>query len=112
MLQAIEIACRRGVEVRLVVPNKSDQFLPGYAARAYFEELLHWGVKVYQFTGGLLHAKSMSIDDRFCFFGSSNFDIRSFALDFEVDLVFYGAEETEDLRAHQQGYIDNGNLDA
>ena len=110
LMQAIEIACRRGVELRLVVPKKSDQFLPGNAARAYFEDLLRWGVKVYRYTGGLLHAKSMSIDERFCFFGSSNFDIRSFALDFEVDLVFYGAEETRELRAHQQAYIEQSEL--
>ena len=100
LMQAIEIACRRGVDVRLIVPKKSDQFLSGNAARAYFEDLLTYGVKLYRYTGGLLHAKSMSIDKRFCFFGSSNFDIRSFALDFEVDLVFYGTEETRDLRAH------------
>lgn len=107
LLQAIEIACRRGVEVRLVVPKKSDQFLPGHAMLAYFEDLLRWGVKVYRYTGGLLHAKSMSIDNHFCFFGSSNFDIRSFALDFEVDLVFYGSEATQAVRAQQQTYIEH-----
>ena len=110
LLQAIEIACRRGVELRLVMPKKSDQLLPGNAARAYFEDLLNWGVKIYRYTGGLLHAKSMSIDDQFCFFGSSNFDIRSFSLNFEMDLVFYGAEETDELRGHQQAYIEQSEL--
>ena len=110
LLQAIEIACRRGVELRLIVPKKSDQLLPGNAARAYFEDLLSWGVSIYRYTGGLLHAKSMTIDDQFCFFGSSNFDIRSFALNFEMDLVFYGSEKTDELRAHQQAYIEQSEL--
>ncbi len=110
LMQAIEIACRRGVEVSLVVPKKSDQLLPGNAAKSYFEDLLTYGVRLYRFTGGLLHAKSMSIDERFCFFGSSNFDIRSFALDFEIDLVFYGTEQTQNLRAHQHAYIKQSEL--
>jgi len=110
LLQAIEIARKRGVEVRLIVPKKSDQFLAGNAARSYFDELLKWGVKVYRFTGGLLHAKSMEIDGRFCFIGSSNFDIRSFRLDFELDLICYGTDATADLLKRQENYIGQSEL--
>lgn len=110
MLNALESACRRGVELNLVIPKKSDQFLPGYAARSYYEDLMKWGASIHLFTGGLLHAKSISIDDSLCFFGSSNFDIRSFTLNFEIDLVFYGAEANREIRKHQQAYISQSEL--
>ncbi|MCG8452264.1 MAG: cardiolipin synthase [Spirochaetales bacterium] len=104
MLQALETAAGRGVEVNLILPKKSDQLLPGYAARSYFDDLLEWGIGVHRYTGGLLHAKSLSVDHHLCFFGSSNFDIRSFALDYEVDLVFYGGSIAQELRELQHSY--------
>ena len=64
-----------------------------------------WGARIHLYSEGILHAKSISIDDQICFFGSSNFDIRSFALNFEMDLVFYGPKEISSIRAQQMAYI-------
>jgi len=72
----------------LIVPLRSDQKLVDNAARAYYERVLESGASIYLFDQGLLHAKSMTIDDSLAFLGSSNFDIRSFALNFEINVIF------------------------
>jgi cardiolipin synthase A/B len=104
-LQALETAVLRGVEVELVVPRKVDQRLVGAASRSYWDDLLAMGVKLYLYDKGLLHAKTMCVDDAIAFIGSSNFDIRSFALNFEINLLFYGREVAEQLRRQQNLYL-------
>lgn len=105
LLQALEVAALRGVKVQLIVPHRSDQFLVGHAARSYYQELLDMGIEIYLFDDGLLHAKTMTVDGELAFFGSSNFDIRSFALNFEINLVFYGKEEADAITDTQRDYL-------
>lgn len=105
-MQAMEVAVLRGVEVELVVPQRFDQILVGAATRAFYDDLLAAGVSVYLYQPGLVHAKTMSIDDAWAMIGTSNFDIRSFALNFEINMVFFGVEVAEQLRARQQEYIE------
>lgn len=106
-MQAIQVAVLRGVQVELIVPQRSDQLWVGAASRSYYEDLLDAGVKLYLYSDGLLHAKTMTIDDTLAFIGSSNFDIRSFALNFEINLVFYGSQVAGELRAIQKQFIEN-----
>lgn len=106
-LEAIETAALKGVKVELIVPLQSDQILVGNAARAYYERVLKCGASIYLFDQGLLHAKSMTIDDSLAFLGSSNFDMRSFALNFEINVIFYGAEFADKLRKQQEGFRNN-----
>ncbi len=106
-LEAMETAALKGVDVKLIVPLKSDQRLVGNASRAYYERLLKSGVSIHLFNQGLLHVKSMSIDDSLAFLGSSNFDIRSFALNFEINMIFYGTEVADKLCRIQQGFLEN-----
>ncbi|GMT41110.1 MAG: cardiolipin synthase A [bacterium] len=103
-LEAMETVALRGVLVELIVPLHSDQILVGNAARGYYERLLKSGVTIYLFNKGLLHAKSMTIDDSLAFLGSSNFDIRSFALNFEINMIFYDTRFAESLRQQQDWY--------
>ncbi|MCD6343882.1 MAG: cardiolipin synthase, partial [Spirochaetaceae bacterium] len=70
------------------------------------EDIMKWGARIHLYNEGILHAKSISIDEEICFFGSSNFDIRSFTLNFEMDLVFYGQKEVDDIKKQQLAYID------
>ena len=105
MLQAVEVACLKGVKVRLVLPQRSDQIIVGYASRAYYEEFLKCGVEVYLYTDGLLHSKTVTIDDELSFVGSSNFDIRSFEINFEINMILYGKDESRSIRAAQEDYI-------
>jgi cardiolipin synthase len=105
-LQAMQTAILRGVKVEVIVPRRVDQKLVGAAGRAYFDDLLDMGASLYLYDEGLLHAKTMCIDDSISFIGSSNFDIRSFALNFEINLLFYGQHVAEQLRAQQKKYIE------
>ena len=105
LLQALESAVLRGVKVELIVPKRCDQILVGAAARSYYERLLTLGAVVHLHADGLLHAKTMTVDDSLALVGSGNFDIRSFYLNFELNMLGYGPEVTATLRFAQRGYI-------
>lgn len=107
LMQAIEVAVLRGVDVKVVLPRKVDQLIVGAANRAYYYELLMAGASLYHFTPGLIHAKSMTIDGDIAFVGSANFDIRSFQLNFELNVILYGEEVASRVRDKQQEYIEN-----
>ena len=63
------------------------------------------GVSLFLYQPGILHAKTMTVDGRLAFFGSSNFDIRSFALNFELNMVLYGEQEARSLLEIQERYM-------
>ncbi|NLX56588.1 MAG: cardiolipin synthase [Planctomycetaceae bacterium] len=113
LLQAIQAAAWRGVQVDLIVPQRCDQIIVGAAARAYYEDVLEAGANVYLHTQGLLHSKTMTVDESLALIGSSNFDIRSFAINFELNMLLYGADVTCALRDQQLRYLrDSIKLDA
>jgi cardiolipin synthase len=89
-LMALTSAALRGVDVRLMVPRQSDSRVVSAAARSYFDELMAAGVQIWEYTRGMLHSKTMLIDDNCAFIGTANFDNRSFRLNFEVCAVVYG----------------------
>jgi cardiolipin synthase len=105
-LQAIQTAVLRGVEVELIVPEVSDQIIVGAASRAYYDDMLDAGANVYLYKAGLMHAKTMRIDNQMAFIGTSNFDIRSFELNFEINVVFYCEAVTARLRRVHEMYIE------
>jgi cardiolipin synthase len=94
-----------GVPVTLVVPAKVDSRLVYYASQPYLADLLAVGVRVVLFEGGLLHTKSITIDDDLSLFGSLNLDPRSLRLNFELTLAIYDREFNGTLRALQSSYI-------
>jgi cardiolipin synthase len=102
LLQALETAVLRGVEVHLVVSKKADQILVGFGQRAYYDVLLEAGVKIHQFRDGLLHAKHVTFDDSVAIIGSSNLDIRSFNLNAEISLIVYDASVVAKMQVEQQ----------
>ncbi len=87
MLESLETAARRGVDVRLLLPGRTDQPLIGPAARAHFSELLDAGVKIYLWQGQMLHAKTATIDEVWSTVGSSNLDYGSIARNDEINTV-------------------------
>lgn len=105
ILSALKSAARRGVSVIIIVPEKNDSKLVHYASLAMFEELVRAGVKILLFSEGLLHSKTITVDNDFCLFGSVNLDMRSFWLNFELTLFIYDQEFTDRLRELQQKYI-------
>ncbi len=104
-LLALAMAVDRGCEVDIVVPAKSDLRLVDAASRAYYQRLMEIGVHVHMYHGGLLHSKTMTIDDHFALLGSSNLDIRSFLINFELNVILYGPEATRMLRQVQIEYL-------
>ncbi len=105
LLQAIQIAVWRGVRIDLIVPQQCDQIIVGAAARAYYDDVLEAGANLYLHTKGLLHSKTMTVDDSIALIGSSNFDIRSFEINFELSMLLYGDEVTNRLRQQQLLYL-------
>lgn len=81
---ALQLAGLRGVDVRILVPDRPDHLLVYFAAYAYFDEACKTGAKVYRYTDGFLHQKAMLIDDAIAAIGTANFDNRSFRLNFEI----------------------------
>jgi cardiolipin synthase len=110
LLIALKAAAQRGVEVRIIVPAKNDSRLVEYASRARFDELVSAGVKILQFTGGLLHAKTITVDGNIALVGSVNLDMRSFWLNFEATLFVYNPDFSGILRNLQQQYADQSEL--
>lgn len=89
-IRALEDAARRGVDVALILPEFSDSSLVLHAGRSHYTGLLKAGVKIYERTDALLHAKTAVIDGVWSTVGSSNLDWRSFALNYEVNAVILG----------------------
>ena len=102
---ALTIAAKRGVEVTLIVPEKVDSFLVQHASQAYYQELLEAGVTIALFKGGLLHTKTVVIDDDYCLFGTVNIDMRSFYLNMEVSLAIYTPEMVAQVADCQEVYL-------
>jgi cardiolipin synthase len=105
VLTALMSAAHSGVEVTLILPEKNDSVLADYASRAVFDDLLAAGVKIAGFRGGLLHTKSITVDGKFCLFGSVNLDMRSLWLNFELSVFVYDVPMTSEIRALQLEYL-------
>jgi cardiolipin synthase len=105
IMYAITTAVQRGLHVELFVSEIGDQALVYHAQRSYYEELLRAGVKIYMYKAPyVLHAKHFTIDDDVAVIGSSNMDMRSFSLNFEVSLMVRGASFVQALREVEDGY--------
>jgi cardiolipin synthase A/B len=104
VLLAIKSAAKRGVAVQIIVPARVDTRMAHYASQASFQDLLDAGVEIRRFTGGLLHAKTMLIDESLALFGTVNMDMRSFYLNLELSLILYEAQASRDLDAIVEGY--------
>lgn len=106
LLEVLRTVAQRGVKVRLIIPQKNDSIMVQWASRAYYAELLSAGVEIYEFHGGLLHTKSVVIDDTYCLVGTVNLDMRSLWLNFEVTLVVDDKAFTEEMVWLQRQYIE------
>ena len=104
-LAAMCSAARRGVEVDLIVDRTSNKPLVQLAQQSYYDEMLAAGVRIHRHGGSFLHAKHMSIDADIALIGSSNLDIRSFALNAEVSVLIYDTGVVADLAAEQARYL-------
>lgn len=95
LLEALAIAARRGVDVRLVIPRKSNQFLADLARGSYLRDLQRAGGRILLFEDGMLHAKVLLADRSLAMIGSANLDARSLFLNYEVACCTYTSPEIE-----------------
>lgn len=105
LLLALRTAAMRSIDVTIIMPRKIDSLLVRYATRAYYDILLRDGVKLALFDGGLLHAKTLVVDDDYAIFGTVNMDMRSFFLNLEVSLAIYDAPTVSHLVQQQHEYL-------
>jgi len=105
VLQAVRSATRRGADVHLVVSSHANQLVTQLAQRAYYEDLLEAGVAIHLYQPRFLHAKHITIDEDIALIGSTNMDIRSFALNEEINLLVYDREVVRRVRSLQEGYF-------
>jgi len=99
LLSAVTTAAMRGVDVQVLVPERSDSRLVTAAARSYFEDLARAGVRIHEYGPPMFHAKTLVVDDDIAQVGTANMDNRSFRLNFEIAAVFYDQSLAELLAA-------------
>jgi len=107
---ALCTAAYRGVETIIIFPHRNDSWYVGAASRSYYSELLQAGVKIYEYEGGLLHTKSMTMDSEVTLIGSANMDQRSFDLNYENNILFYDPDMTAVMIRRQEQYINSSQL--
>ncbi len=100
LIQAVD----RGVSVSVVIPRRTDVRLVLWAGRSFYPQLLRGGVEIREYHRGMLHAKIVTVDDRWCMIGSINMDQRSFRLNFEVAAMGYDRDWVGHLRKTVEGY--------
>jgi len=105
VLEALCSAAHRGVAVTLIFPKVNDSWIVAAASRSYYRKLLSAGCEIHEYNGGLLHAKTLTLDGKVCLIGSSNLDIRSFDLNYENNILLQDHGVTRAVRDRQEDYI-------
>jgi cardiolipin synthase len=106
MFGSLCVAARRGVQTHLVLPRRNNSKLVACASRARYRAMLDAGMRVHEFTAGLLHAKTITVDGSFAVITSSNLDRRSFEINFEASAIVYDSRFAAQVRSLQQSYIE------
>ncbi len=92
LVYALQVAAMSGVDVRIMIPDRTDWVVMRWGSFSYISQMLNAGVKVYLYKPGMLHAKTIVADDELVSIGSANFDFRSFEHNFETNALVYGAD--------------------
>lgn len=98
ILSAIQTAALRGVDVRLLIPTRSDTSMARASNCSYIETMLNAGVRVYWYLNGFLHSKAIVIDDVVSTIGTANMDFRSYEQNFEINAFIYETETAQNLK--------------
>ena len=110
IIMAIQIASRSGIDVRLLIPDSSDSWMALHATDSYLQRLFDANIKVYRYTKGFIHAKTIVLDDVFSTIGTANMDYRSFNINFEINAVIYNSNLSQQLKAIYLEDIENASL--
>ena len=107
---ALCASANRGVATSIILPARNDDFAVQATSRSYYEELILAGVRIHEFLPGLLHTKSITLDNEISLIGSANMDRRSFDLNYENNILLHDKAITLQMRERQQYYIDNSRV--
>ena len=107
---ALQTAALAGVDVRLMLPLRSDSKVVDLAIHSYIDDMMRAGVKIYFYMAGFLHSKLMIVDDELAVFGSSNMDFRSFEHNFELNAFAYDEALVEELQQLYEADIEHCHL--
>jgi cardiolipin synthase len=99
LMEALLIAIRSGIEVRIVIPQMPDHPFVYRATEYYVQQLLKAGARIYSYQNGFMHAKTIVVDNMITSVGSANWDIRSFKLNFEANAFMYDPKVAEQIIA-------------
>lgn len=110
MLAALCVSARRGVATTIIFPARNDSWIVGAASRSYYGDLLAAGVRIFEYEGGLLHTKSLTLDGEVTLIGSANMDRRSFELNYENNILLYDPALTIEMRRRQQDYLSRSHV--
>ena len=110
MHNALCTAAYRGVDVTIIFPARNDSWVVSAASRSYYSSLLNAGVKICEYTGGLLHAKTLTLDGQISMIGSANLDRRSFDLNYENNMLIYSETVTSLILQRQAEYLAGSKL--
>ena len=110
VLEALCAAAWRGVQVTLIFPQRNDSWIVAAASRSTYHRLLNSGVSIYEYRGGLLHAKTLTADGEVSLVGSANIDLRSFDLNYENNLLLQDPATTAAVMERQRHYIEQSDL--
>ncbi len=103
MVSALCLAAKSGVDVRIITPHIWDKALIHLTTRSYYRELIHGGVKIYEYSKGFMHSKIFVSDDRIATVGTTNLDFRSLYLHFECGVWMY---KSRAVRQIKKDYLD------
>jgi len=110
VVQALQLAGLRGVDVRILIPENADSMLVTLAAYSFFDQIKAAGVRFYRYQDGFLHQKVVLVDDTFATVGTANFDNRSFRLNFEITAAIANADFAAEVAAMLESDFANARL--
>ncbi len=107
LITALKTAALSNVEVKIIIPEKSDAITPKWSTFSYIEELLEAGIRIFLYRNGFIHSKYMIVDDVLATIGTTNFDFRSFETNFEVNAFMFSRDFCDQMNAQFNENIDN-----
>mgnify|MGYP001101156934 CR=1 FL=1 len=99
MISALTLCAKSGVDVRIITPEVPDKRAVHFTTRSYYKDLIRAGVRIYEYKGGFIHAKTVVSDDLTATVGTTNFDFRSFYLHFECGVCLYRTASIADIKS-------------
>jgi len=100
IMDALRMAALSGIDVRIIIPSKPDHWFVYWAGYSYIGQLLDAGVRAYTYNTGFIHAKTIVVDEVAASVGSANWDVRSFRLNFETNVIMYDAKIAHELKTY------------